>query len=143
MSIPYNPTSDDGAGFLVPLFKAAHHLHVAVIASGKEWPITNEEVRSEIDHAISHAGQIGDGVEVLSTTMREHVADWIAQVTALRDDAHKLEQKDAQAQFTAAATNKLRDQLKSIATQTWALLSLFDIELLGYAPERTDAGRKP
>lgn len=143
MTLPYNPTTENGRGFLVPLFKAMAHVHVVTIATGYEWPITVEIGRSNIDHAMTHLNDFEIDAGVLSKAAVKNIKDWKKQVNDLRTILQDLENQDPETTINKESLGAARDSMKTLEQQTWALLSSLDIELLGWPEGATDAGRKP
>ena len=143
MTIPYNPTTDDGTGFLVPIVKAMSHLHIVTVATGYEWPINAEVARGNLDHAIAHLDGMADTEQIISKPLVKHIKDWRNQLTALRDSLQHLEGQDPEATVTKDNLEGDRDRLKVMEQQTWALLALLDQDLLGWNAGQTDAGRNP
>lgn len=143
MTLPYNPTTEEGRGFLVPIFKAMGHLHIVTTATGYEWPITAEIARSNLAHALDHLGHFDLDTDVLSKQMIKYIKDWRTQINDLRAILQTMENQDPETIVNRESLGEARDTIKTVEQQTWALLSLLDIELLGWPEGATDAGRKP
>ena len=141
MTAEYTPTTDNGTGFLVPILKAVQHIHNIALATGLELPMTIEVARSELDHAIVHANDVATIGDIVTRKTHTNINHWIAHVRDAQSHLAKLEGADPDTVITKDNLGEARDALKAIETEAWALLSSLDIELLGWAPERTDAGR--
>lgn len=145
MAIPYAPTTDEGTGFLVSLFKAAHHMHNITVATAYGWKITVEQARAEIDHITGHANEalrvINEETPIIAEQSLAYIRDWHEQTQAqIRAKLTELENANPAKELPKG--KEFRESLKTLEQQTWALLAFLDQDLLGL-PEVPDAGRKP
>ena len=144
MAIPYNPTTDAGTGFLVPLFKAVHHVHNVVVASGFGWPMTVEQARTELDHAIGHLNDgLRDTQGIVSAVTWGYLTGYRDLIDTLRDGIAITEDVTLDTVLDAETLGDFRDTLKDFERQSWALLCALDVELLGWNPDECDPGKLP
>lgn len=143
MPIPYAPITDEGTGFLVSLFKAAHHLHNITVATAYGWKITAEQAAAELGHVAGHAAEVLRATEqgILANQTVEYVRDWYDQ-TQGQVKTRLDELKAAAPEKELPKAKEFREPIKAIEQQTWALLAYVDQDLLGWQ-EVPDAGRKP
>lgn len=141
MAIPYHPTTELGTGFLVPIIKSTHHIHAITLGLAHGWPITREQAKAEIDHAILHAEGLRPAKGIITKTCEKYLNDWQKQVVKLRDAIQALENDNPEGLLSA--DDPLREQMKDLEKQTWGLLSALDTELLGWHADATDPGAKP
>lgn len=143
MAIPYAPTTEDGTGFLVSLFKAAHHMHNVTVATAYGWKITAEQAKAEIDHIMRHADIANEAISeaIVSEQTGIYFRDWLDQTRGeVRTKLTELETQDPAKELPKA--KEFRESLKILEQQTWALLAHVDQDLLGWE-DVPDAGRKP
>ena len=143
MPIPYTPTTDNGTGLLVPLFKALHHFHNITVATAMGWKITAEQARAELEHITQHMNDINIVLDtgVCAEQTIAYIRDWYEQTQdEVRTKLTELDNADPKKELPKG--KEFRESLKAIETQGWALLSYVDADLMGHT-EVPDAGRKP
>lgn len=138
MTIPYAPTTVRGVGFLPCLVRATHKALHVVAAVSMEWPITAEQAKAELQLAMESLNTIQTLGKVLSDEATNHLNDWLVQTQSLSTLLGGLEAVDPEMNI-----DTLTQPLKDYLTQTWALLSIMDKELLGLDDTQTDPGQRP
>lgn len=135
MTLPYNPTTDYGAGFLPLLNRATGHALFVIGARLHDWPMTTEQAHAELTEAINHINALQVNAGLLSTAGREAIENWKTTLQGLVNELapHVNTNPDA----------RLMADMVTYAQQTYALLAILDTELLDLAPPHTDAGRLP
>lgn len=135
----YNPTSTDGTGFLVPLFKSIHHIDAILSAIGLGFPVKTEQARAEFDHSLAHLAGLTNTLPFLSDNGRTYIEEWKDGTTALRDKLRDLEAAAPGDEVTEAMREEMRPHIKL----TWQLLAEMDGELLGLEATERDPGTLP
>ena len=139
MTIPYNPRTDHGAGFLPVVARIVMFESGVFLAATNDWPMNVETARASLDRALEHARTVDAFLPYVSGTTRQYLDDWRTETVALRDAIRTAEQRDPDAQLGEAE----KDLVKTHAEQTWALMSYLDRDLIGLTDADTDPGRTP
>ena len=139
MTLPYNADSEHGRGFFPVFARIIQFVTLIVGAIGYEWPITVEQARANLQRVSERAATLAPWLDAFSTDARKAYDDWLAQAIAITEVLRTAEN----AQADAVLNDGLKGQMKEFIQQTWALMSLFDRELLGLSADQTDPGRAP
>lgn len=137
--IPYDPQTELGAGLLPLLVRAMSRIITLSLAHRLAWPMTIEQATAELtDTTTALDLQFWRSADVLSTSAKEHLQTWSANVAELAATA-----------ATATTANPdgdlapITEDLKELARRTFAIASILDTDLVGLNGTQTDPGRTP
>lgn len=136
-ALDIEPRTVTGVGLTVPIAKAL--THIMLVHDGTSRDLTIESASAELTEAAAHLNDVILDRTLYTDELCTTIEEWRAAVRQLGGAFSTA----AIASPDSPLTDDHKDDLRQLATRTWALLTLIDREITGLPLNHTDPGRQP